>query len=359
MESLSHNRLKQITKYFNLHNQIKKYTVLSKPELIAELKKHLVLKDGILDYKERLPFNQPLKEKSKKPTRNLFKESEQNINIIKEEKPKEEEDKKEQLLFRLQQNLNIDERGMNKLKNLSYDELSKLNKEFIDKKENQQEKNRIDRLNYDYKYYQDKYVWKTLSSEYKQKIIKDFLKEGFEILNIKPYGAYYKRFKSIIDPESKLIKEEETLSKSKTKPKEEEQPEFDELTPEEIEDERKLLEYYSENPSEFLSVPLKPRTRMLQYWEYLGYKLPKQLEEVIGSGKPQYKLHAVIVHKPYPLEKAYQEAMHIMKISKPKFMRETGQSYRFRNIPKTKFQSKSFRTKVINPHISLVWGNLK
>jgi hypothetical protein len=82
MESLSHTALKKIAKYFNLHNQIKRYTVISKDELIAELKKHLDIKDGILVYKERTAFNQPLKEKSKRPTRNLFKESEQNENIL-------------------------------------------------------------------------------------------------------------------------------------------------------------------------------------------------------------------------------------------------------------------------------------
>ena len=83
------------------------------------------------------------------------------------------------------------------------------------------------------------------------------------------------------------------------------------------------------------------------------------IKNAVGSGKSNYALHAVIIHKPYPLKKAYQEAISIMKITKPKFMRETQQSYRFRNIPKTKFQSKSFRTKVINPNISLVFGNLK
>jgi len=90
----------------------------------------------------------------------------------------------------------------------------------------------------------------------------------------------------------------------------------------------------------------------------LKKEFTKQTQEVAMRGG-SYALHAVIVHKPYPLEKAYQEAMSIMKITKPKFMRETQQSYRFRNIPKTKFQSKTFRTKVINPNISLIYGNLK
>jgi hypothetical protein len=274
MESLSHTALKKVAKYFNLHNQIKRYTVISKDELIAELKKHLDIKDGMLVYKERTPFNKPLK--APKPTRNLFKESEQNENIMK--KPKEKE----------------------------------------------------------------------------------------------------------------------------------EAPEFDELEEEDIKEYKELLDYYSENQKEFLELSKSKKENMIYYWNQAGFKIPKVLKDiyennVVGSGKSKvcmpksdylaehkhlnyllshptqsglqkefakqtkevamrggsYALHAVIVHKPYPLEKAYQEAMNIMKVTKPKFMRETQQSYRFRNIPKTKFQSKSFRTKVINPNLSLVYGNLK
>jgi hypothetical protein len=47
------------------------------------------------------------------------------------------------------------------------------------------------------------------------------------------------------------------------------------------------------------------------------------------------------------------------KTSKGLFMRETKLSYRFRNIPKTKFDPKSFRTKKINKNISLIYGTLK
>jgi len=69
------------------------------------------------------------------------------------------------------------------------------------------------------------------------------------------------------------------------------------------------------------------------------------------------ELHAVIVHKPFPLDQARKIARDIMKSNKDKFMRETSTSYRFRNIPKTKFQS--FATKVLNPGVSLVFGTLK
>jgi hypothetical protein len=73
-----------------------------------------------------------------------------------------------------------------------------------------------------------------------------------------------------------------------------------------------------------------------------------------GKGKPEYELHAIIVHKPFPLDQARGIARDIMKSKKDKFMRETSTSYRFRNIPKTKFAN--FFTKVLNPQVSLVFG---
>lgn len=76
-----------------------------------------------------------------------------------------------------------------------------------------------------------------------------------------------------------------------------------------------------------------------------------------GKGKPKYELHAVIIKKPFNLNEAKAIARDVMKSKKDKFMRETSTSYRFRNIPKTKFSS--FKTKVINPNLSLIFGQLK
>jgi hypothetical protein len=67
-----------------------------------------------------------------------------------------------------------------------------------------------------------------------------------------------------------------------------------------------------------------------------------------------YLLHVVIVHKPFPLDQAKKIARDVMKTDKDRYMRETATSYRFRNIPKTKF--KSFFTKVVNPQVSLIFG---
>lgn len=75
--------------------------------------------------------------------------------------------------------------------------------------------------------------------------------------------------------------------------------------------------------------------------------------------KDYWALHAVIVKKPYDIEKAKEEVKDILKDDNKKYYRETPKSYRFRNIPKTKFIKKTFRTKKLNPNISLVFGKLK
>jgi hypothetical protein len=72
-----------------------------------------------------------------------------------------------------------------------------------------------------------------------------------------------------------------------------------------------------------------------------------------------YQLHAVIISKEIPLTKAKEMAEGIIKDKSKTFYRETKESYRFRNIPKTKFDSKTFRTKVINNDVSLIFGKLK
>jgi hypothetical protein len=81
-------------------------------------------------------------------------------------------------------------------------------------------------------------------------------------------------------------------------------------------------------------------------------------EDMDGSGKSNYALHAVIVKKPVKLERAQEIAHNFIDKSK-KYYRETGTSYRFRNIPKQSFIPKSYRTKKVNKQISLIYGELK
>lgn len=81
-------------------------------------------------------------------------------------------------------------------------------------------------------------------------------------------------------------------------------------------------------------------------------------DTITGSGD-SYQLHNVIIKKKIPLEEAKQLAKDIIKDNKKKFYRETKLSYRFRNIPKTKFLVNSFRTKKVNENITLTFGKLK
>jgi hypothetical protein len=81
-------------------------------------------------------------------------------------------------------------------------------------------------------------------------------------------------------------------------------------------------------------------------------------ERLLGLGEPDdWELHAVIVKKPMELNDLQKIQKEFIK-TKGKFIRETNSSYRIRNIPKTKFIKKSFRTKKINKNISLVFGKL-
>lgn len=76
-----------------------------------------------------------------------------------------------------------------------------------------------------------------------------------------------------------------------------------------------------------------------------------------GNNK-DYKLHAVIFRKPYNLDTAKSKAKEFIE-GKKDFYRETQTSYRFRNIPKQKFTKGSFRSKRIDPNITLIFGELK
>lgn len=72
-----------------------------------------------------------------------------------------------------------------------------------------------------------------------------------------------------------------------------------------------------------------------------------------------YELHAVVIHKPIKLEEAKKVAKDIINNPSKKYYRETSESYRFRNIPKTKFKIGTFRSKIVNPDVTLIFGELK
>lgn len=71
-----------------------------------------------------------------------------------------------------------------------------------------------------------------------------------------------------------------------------------------------------------------------------------------------YVIHAVIIKKPIDLNEAKRISQDFIKNKNRTFYRETNSSYRFRNIPKTKFIKDSYRTQKINNYISVIYGKL-
>lgn len=72
----------------------------------------------------------------------------------------------------------------------------------------------------------------------------------------------------------------------------------------------------------------------------------------------KYALQKVQIRNNIPLEEAEKKYKDITK-RKPRKVRETKNFYQFRFIPPTKFEPKSFRTKVVNNDIRLIFGKLK
>jgi len=68
-------------------------------------------------------------------------------------------------------------------------------------------------------------------------------------------------------------------------------------------------------------------------------------------------LHAVVVKKPMALALARMKAQRFIRNKKKTFYRETEDSYRFRNFPKSYFTD--FVSKVIDEDITIVLGHLK
>ena len=71
-----------------------------------------------------------------------------------------------------------------------------------------------------------------------------------------------------------------------------------------------------------------------------------------------YALQKVQIRNTMPLEEAEKHYTSITK-KKPRKVRETDNFYQFRYLPPTKFEKRSFRTKVVNDDINLIFGKLK
>jgi len=71
-----------------------------------------------------------------------------------------------------------------------------------------------------------------------------------------------------------------------------------------------------------------------------------------------YALHAVVINKRIPISNAITISKDFIPQNR-NFYRETIDSYRFRNIPKQRFDKTSYRSKKINNDITLIYGKLK
>ena len=87
-------------------------------------------------------------------------------------------------------------------------------------------------------------------------------------------------------------------------------------------------------------------------------KESKKKEKELEGGAKGFALHAVLVDKSIPFEEAFKQAQEIIK-KKKFFYRESKNQYRFRNIPKQKFEPRSFKSKKVNENLTLVFGKLK
>jgi hypothetical protein len=76
------------------------------------------------------------------------------------------------------------------------------------------------------------------------------------------------------------------------------------------------------------------------------------------SESDKYALQKVEIRNNIPLDEAEKHYKKITK-RKPRKVRETTNFYQFRFLPPTKFESRSFRTKVVNDDIRLIFGKLK
>jgi hypothetical protein len=68
-------------------------------------------------------------------------------------------------------------------------------------------------------------------------------------------------------------------------------------------------------------------------------------------------LHAVVIKKPIPLALARLKAQRFIKNGRKTFYRETEDSFRFRNLPKSFFTD--FVSKKIDDEITIVLGHLQ
>lgn len=82
------------------------------------------------------------------------------------------------------------------------------------------------------------------------------------------------------------------------------------------------------------------------------------MEDEVNQKEPMY-LHAVVIDKGVGIAEAKKSAQKIMNKKRQGLMLEDEKYFRFRNIPKTYFDKKTFKSHKINESVTLVFGKLK
>lgn len=90
--------------------------------------------------------------------------------------------------------------------------------------------------------------------------------------------------------------------------------------------------------------------------DFIDTRLDDMSDPLKGNGK--YALQTIIISKNVPLDRAEQSAKDISK-KKKLMMREKDETRHFRVLPPNRFIKKTFRSKKINPDITLTFGELK
>ena len=121
---------------------------------------------------------------------------------------------------------------------------------------------------------------------------------------------------------------------------------------------------------------MQTRTFLYQSMEAIKQELPSYVKstmkavtdigavasKLMGKGLEdgeKLHIHSIKINKQVPVEQQLEHVKNITKSNKNRMMKEMKNHNNYRIIPKTKFNKDSFRTKKINPQISIVFGTLK
>lgn len=108
---------------------------------------------------------------------------------------------------------------------------------------------------------------------------------------------------------------------------------------------------------------VKGLPRYVKYFSKGVTDFASTLEKAVGGDEEDkhglWALHVVIVKKPCSKADLERYRHDFIENRKLTFIRETETAFKIRNIPATNFIRESYRTKIVNPQISLVYGKLK